>query len=183
MVQTLGDAKPIAALQGASSTRIQSILADFAARRQAQGLRIAGAVETASECGASGCGTAALRDLSTGALFPISQNLGSGSTACNLDPRGLADACAAVERAIDWGVDIVVLSKFGKQEAARGGLSDAFRAAFAADIPIVTAVSPAIMQDWLGFVGGYCAFVDVGTGSLEDWWLRRARAMICAAAE
>ena len=34
------------------------------------------------------------------------------------------------------GADIVILSKFGKQEAARGGLSDAFRAAIAAELQL-----------------------------------------------
>lgn len=175
--------KPILALQGASSQIIQSRLVGFAARMQAQGLRVVGMVEVAGDCGAEACGKLALRDLSTGKLIPISQNLGSGSTACNLDPRGLAEACAAVERAIDWGADLVVLSKFGKQEAARGGLSDAFRAAFASNVPIATAVSPAVAADWLGFVGEYCEFATAESGALEAWWSRLQRATMRVAAE
>jgi hypothetical protein len=175
--------KPIIALQGASSSTIQSLLAGFAARMQAQRLRVVGVVEVESECGAVGCGKLALRDLSTGRAISISQDLGSGSTACNLDPRGLAEACASVERAIDWGADLVVLSKFGKQEAARGGLGDAFRAAFASNIPIATAVSPAVAADWLGFVGDYCEFATAESGALEAWWSRLQRATMHVAAE
>lgn len=179
----LDDPRPVAALQGASSAVIQGLLAGFAARMKAQGYRVAGVVEIASECDASACGKLALRDLTTWAVIPISQDLGPGSTACNLDPRGLADACAAVERAIEQGADLVVLSKFGKQEAARGGLNDAFRAAFAAGVPIATAVSPAWEQDWLAFTGDYSEFVDAGTASLDAWWSRWRRSMLAAAAE
>ena len=113
-------AKPILALQGASSTVIQSQLAGFAARMQAQRLRVVGVVEVSGDRSANACGKLALRDLSTGAMIAISQDLGSGSTACNLDPRGLTEACAAVERAIDWGADLVILSKFGKSWPSTG---------------------------------------------------------------
>jgi Protein of unknown function (DUF2478) len=84
----------------------------------------------------------AVRDVSDGAIFSIGQDLGPGSAACNLDPAGLAQACHAVECAIARGVDLVILSKFGKLEAQRRGLTDAFRAAFAARLPILTSVSP-----------------------------------------
>ena len=176
-------ARPIAALQGAASAVAQGLLMDFAARLTARGLKVAGIVEIAADCGAGGCGGLLVRDLATGATIPISQDLGPGSTACNLDPRGLAEACAAVERAIAAGADVVVLSKFGKLEAARGGLSDAFRAAFAAELPIATAVSPALAQDWLAFAGDCSEFVNIGTGSLEDWWSRLRRAILPVAAE
>jgi hypothetical protein len=175
--------RPVAALQGASSAVIQTLLADFAARMTASGLAVAGVVEIATQCDDGGCGRLAVRDLSTSELIPISQDLGPGSTACNLDPRGLASACAAVERAIADGADIVVLSKFGKQEAARGGLIDAFRAAFAAGLPIATAVSPAMTQEWRAFAGEYGDFVDARTDSLEAWWSRRRRGIMRAAAE
>jgi hypothetical protein len=159
------------------------LLASFAARVKTQGFKVAGLVEVATRCDESGCGQLAVRDLSTGDLIPISQNLGPGSTACNLDPGGLAAACAAVERAIASGADLVVLSKFGKQEAARGGLYDAFRAAFAAGLPIATAVSPAVAHDWLAFVGEYSEFVDAATDSLDAWWSHRQGAIIAVAAE
>jgi hypothetical protein len=49
-------------------------------------------------------------------------------------------ACVA-EGAIRKGVDVVLLSKFGKLEADRSRLRDAFRAAMLADIPAISAVS------------------------------------------
>lgn len=176
-------ARPIAALQGASSAEIQSRLAEFADQARSRGVKLAGVIEVSTEDKAGACGTLALRDLSTWSVIPISQNLGSGSSACNLDPRGLAEACAAVERAIGNGADLVILSKFGKQEAARSGLSDAFRAAFAAELPIATAVSPSVEKDWLAFSGDASEFLNLQTDSLIGWWSRLNANLLAAAAE
>jgi hypothetical protein len=170
MSETLsGSATPrIIALQGAESAAIQRLLAEFAARRKQEGIRIAGAVEVARDGGA--CGSLALTNLSNGAIIRISQDLGPGSTSCNIDPAGLAEACVAVEREIAQGADLVVLSKFGKQEAARGGLGDAFGAAIAAGLPVVTAVSPAMAEPWQAFAGGLSAFIQAEAALLEAWW-------------
>lgn len=131
---------------------------------------MAGLVEIAECRAGGGCGRLAVRDLATGEEIAISQDLGAGSTACNLDPGGLARACAAAERAIALGVDVVVLSKFGKLEAARGGLSDAFRAAIAADVPVVTAVAPAMAADWARFAGPLSDNVEACAPALAQWW-------------
>lgn len=111
-----------------------------------------------------------MRNLSTGAIISISQNLGHGSTACNLDPSGLIEACAAVERTIAAGADLVILSKFGKLEADRGGLSDAFCAAIGAGLPILTAVSPAMTQAWHLFAGPLSQFIPADARVVDAWW-------------
>ncbi|MGA8170778.1 MAG: DUF2478 domain-containing protein [Methylocystis sp.] len=161
----------IAALSGSSSHAIQNILANFAQRRRGEGARVAGVIEEArcSEPGA--CKSLGVRDLVSGQTISISQNLGPGSQACNLDLSGLAKACALVEEAIDDGAEIVILSKFGKSEAARSGLYDAFKAAVFADIPIVTAVPAVMIGDWESFSVGLAQFVDCESAALETWWL------------
>jgi hypothetical protein len=75
----------IVALQGTSSSQIQALLANFAARVALKGHDVAGVVELAAAKPNGGCRTFSLRDLSTGAIISISQDLGPGSTACNLD--------------------------------------------------------------------------------------------------
>ncbi|RTL86150.1 MAG: DUF2478 domain-containing protein [Hyphomicrobiales bacterium] len=135
-----------------------------------QGLRVAGVVEI-SPCEADGrCKSLSVRNLASGEIYPISQELGRGSEACNLDPSGLALACGVIEDAIERGVDLVVLSKFGKLEAARSGLCDAFRAAMLADIPVITAVSSSAAEDWGRFAGELAQSVDARIDALEEWW-------------
>jgi hypothetical protein len=116
-----------------------------------------------------------VQDLASGETYPITQRLGAGSEACNLDPGGLALACSIVEDAIERGVDVVVLSEFGKLEAARSGLCDAFRAAILADIPVITAVSPPVAEDWDRFAGELSEFVEAQVDALTEWWEARRR--------
>ncbi|UFZ07582.1 DUF2478 domain-containing protein [Bradyrhizobium ontarionense] len=166
----------IVALQGAASTVIQDLLGDFAVRLAGAGLRVSGVIESSADK-AKPCKAMMLRSLDDGRLFSISQDLGPGSQACNLDPEGLALACAAVQQSIIRGTDLVILSKFGKQEAMGGGLADAFGSALAAGLPIITAVSPAMMEAWTNFAGLFaeCVHADVarGHGWIEAWSGRR----------
>ena len=173
----------IAALQGAPSAQIQRFMADFAARLARSGFKVGGVVEIAEAAPTGACGRLRLRDLSTGELFSISQNLGPGSEACNLDGRGLAAACVAVERALASGLDLVIVSKFGKQEAARSGLYDAFQIAAASRTPLLTAVSPAMAEAWGAFAGSASQYVRADTPAVEDWWKRASSASSAFAAE
>jgi nucleoside-triphosphatase THEP1 len=165
----------IAALAGESRAANQTLLADFVQRRRVEGLRVAGVLEVAERSGTGACGRLSVVDLATGASIAISQDLGPGSTACNLDPGGLAAACAAAQRAIEAGVDLVVLSKFGKLEAARGGLCDAFAAAIEAELPVVTTVNPAMREDWTRFAGALADDVFASAEALEAWWNAASR--------
>jgi hypothetical protein len=85
-----GTALPrIVAIQGASRHLIQVLLSHLASAWSASGLRIAGAVEEFVYKPGSGRETVVLRDLKTGARFPIKQDLGPGSVSCALDAAGL----------------------------------------------------------------------------------------------
>lgn len=157
------DHAPIVALQGASSAEIQEMLRDFAEHLAACGLRVAGVIESAADP-TSPCKSMALVNLADGRTFSISQSLGPGSQACNLDPEGIVSACA-----IARGADVVILSKFGKQEAAGGGLSDAFGSAIAAGLPIITAVSPTMMSEWRSFAGDLAVCVAAHVARQPSW--------------
>jgi hypothetical protein len=82
----------------------------------------------------------------------------------------LRGAPSAVEQAICDGADLVILSKFGKLEAARSGLIDAFRAAILADIRVATIV-PAAVADRGLFAGPLSQYVDGLSEALAAWWL------------
>jgi nucleoside-triphosphatase THEP1 len=163
------DRPPIAALQGASSARIQRLMAEYAAKLARGGWRVAGVVEIGEAAPGGACGNLSLRDLQTGEMFAISQNLGPGSQACNLDGRGVTAACAAVERALAGGLDFLILSKFGKLEAARGGLHDAFQRAVVSGTPLLTAVSPAMATPWAAFAGPLSEYLPAEAAAIEAW--------------
>ncbi len=160
----------IGALQGAGGAEIQRLLASFAKRRIGEGRSVAGMIEEPEPSMADDCGSLVLRDVASGKHYPISQDLGQGSTACRLDTNGLAAACQAVLQAIEGGADLVVLSKFGKTEVEGGGLMDAFRAAAEAGVPCVTGVPPANAEAFLAFTGGFSQWIEASDDALEGWW-------------
>ncbi len=162
----------IAAIRADASESVQALMDAFATELKGRGHAVAGVVQTRVADGNTGRKRIVLRDLESGELFPISQDLGRGSVACNLDSGELALACAAVERAARRGVDIIVLSKFAKQEAARGGLSDAFRCAISAKTPVIVSVSPDFLDEWGVFAGRLSEFVEPSLAALEEWWAR-----------
>lgn len=163
-------AAKIIALQGAASFVVQARLAEFARARLAEGLRVGGCVEEFSGTPGQGCAGRALRDLATGRRRIIGQDLGPGSLACHLDASGVADACQDAIEAIEAGCDLLILAKFGKLEAERGGLTDAFGAAVERDIPVITAVAPQFAAPWSDYSGDLAAYVDPTRVALEAWW-------------
>jgi len=158
----------IVAVQGASGDAIQALLTRLAARWTADGLRVAGAIEASADGARKGSGGTYLRNLGTGTAYAIYQDLGPHSTACCLDGRGFAEACQHVVDDMA-ACDVVVLSKFGKLEAERGGLLSAFAAAALLDKPVITAVSPTFNAGYRAFVGHYGTVVPPDEEDLYAW--------------
>jgi len=65
--------------------------------------------------------------------------------------------------------DLVVLSKFGKLEAASGGLIGAFQAAIAASKPILTSISDKHLDAWRAFAPT-AQTLPANSAALQDWW-------------
>jgi hypothetical protein len=117
-----------------------------------------------------------LLDLTTGQRIGIHQDLGPGSQACSLNTQALATASGWAERAIADGTELVVLSRFGGQEALRGGLMAAFQAAVAAGLPIACVVSPNAIEVWEKFAEGLAVSLPPEPEALETWWRAQSAA-------
>ncbi len=158
----------IAALPAEDSARVQSLMQAFAEELMQSGVQVGGVtqIRVADRSGIM------LRDVATGDVYPISQDLGPGSVACNLDTSELALACAAIERAARSGAQLIVISKFSKQEAGRGGLCDAFRAAMTARVPVIAAVSPHYREEWRAFAGPLAEDIAPERQALAEWWAK-----------
>ncbi len=65
--------------------------------------------------------------------------------------------------------DVVVLSKFGKLEAAGGGLAPAFAAAIAAGKPVLTTVSELHRDAWQRLAPD-AVRLPADPAAIRDWW-------------
>lgn len=158
------------ALQGAANRTIQAAMSACVRRWRQAGTRVVGVVEAIRHEGPRGADSAHLVDVTTGATFPLFQDLGRHSVSCHLQGAGVVAACAAVLASLDEGCDLVVLSKFGRLEAERAGLHGAFQDAAARGLPILTAVAPAHTARWLAFAGATTRFAPPDERLLDAWW-------------
>lgn len=140
----------IAAIEGEQSEAAQPLLARVAALWRGRGLSVAGVVAETHAMPDRSCSAGVLRSVAGGDAYSIYlEELPSGRV-CHLDAAGVEAACAATLGQIP-DCDVVVLSKFGKLEAAGGGLVPAFAAAIAAGRPLITSVSAKHRDAWRRF--------------------------------
>ncbi len=168
---------PIAALPSEHEVDVQDLMRQFARLLAADTILVAGVTQDRVYTGAAKP-KIILRDINTLNTFALSQDLGPGSVACNLDSSELALACGAIEKSAQLGIDLIFISKFSKQEASGYGLCDAFRSAMLARIPVVTAVSPHYRNEWCHFSGPLSEDVSPNITALKEWWSRAQRKII-----
>jgi len=166
----------ILALEGADREAIQNVLGAAARQLAGAGARVLGVVEEMPPGIAHE--DVLLRDLVSGICHRLHQDLGPGASGCSLDPEGLAAASGEVEHAIaarlaeggDLSDTVVILSKFGRQEAEGRGLTSAFHAAVAADMAVLTSVSPGFRAEWNAFAGDLARLAPARLAAVENWW-------------
>jgi hypothetical protein len=163
------DVKRIAVVQGARGEAVQPLFRDLV-KRWRPPARIAGVIAEDHGLPDRKCSAGYLRSIATGALYPIFQDLGPGAEACHLEGGGAVSAAGAIADDIGRGCDLVLLSKFGKLEAAGQGLAGAFAAAIEADVPVLTAVSPALEDAWAAFAGPLFVTLPPDEQEIEAWW-------------
>ncbi|MDP5306698.1 DUF2478 domain-containing protein [Paracoccus spongiarum] len=102
----------------------------------------------------------------------ISQSLGRGSTGCRLDAGALEVAALRVARRLA-GADLLIVPKFGRQEAAGRGFRDVIAQAIGGGLPVLLHVPPEQRADFLGFCDGIGE--RLAPDALADWAALRAR--------
>ena len=127
------------------------ILTEVAARLQDRGLRVAGAVQVNVDRPGSRHCDMNLHVLTGREVLRISQRLGEVSRGCKLDPGGLEQAVGIVGAALAGGADLLIVNKFGKQEAAGRGFRPLIGEALTAGIPVLTAVNGTNRAAFLAF--------------------------------
>lgn len=161
--------KRIAVVQGAPSAAVQEMFHALVERWRPT-LRIAGVVAEDHGLPDRKCRAGYLRSIVSGTLYPIFQDFGPVAEACHLKEEGALAAAAAVEKDIVAGCDLVLLSKFGKLEAAGQGLTEAFTTVLAANLPLLTSVSPAFEAAWRDFAAPHFEILPAEAESVETWW-------------
>lgn len=148
---------------------VDTLLRTLAADMRAKGLKLAGAVQwNEPKAGQTRCDMV-LEDLATGTRYDVSANQRGDAPACRLNAHALEDVAGIVASSIVPGLDLVVLNRFGKQEAAKGGFRAVIEAAIANELPILTALNSAHRTLWHQFTGGEGTFIAADEAELRNW--------------
>jgi hypothetical protein len=166
--------KKIVVVQGPGPV-VQVLFRTLAERWRGEA-RVVGAIAEDHDLPDRSCTAGYLRSLADGARYPIFQDLGRGSQTCHLAGDGAVEAAAAVAKDIEMGCDLVILSKFGKLEAAGGGLREAFAAAIEAGVPVLTSVALSQAAPWESFAAPLFTPIPADVSEIEAWWQRVRKA-------
>lgn len=150
---------------------VDALMCTFARELLDAGIDIAGLVQLPP--GERGCGPGApmrLRDVRSGAVLPICQDLGPGAVSCKLDPGALAAASMRLHASVEVPSDLLFISKFSKQEAAGRGFREEFAHAVIQGRTIITSVKRGMIHNWLDFTGGVGTLLDCRLWVLRAWW-------------
>lgn len=160
---------PIAAVVYAPTDHIEPLFVELSRILRARGVRLGGVLQHDIQCVIDDPCAMELENLEDGSRFALSQELGSGSEACRLDPGSLAHAGCAVRDAVERGAELVIINKFGAQEASGSGLRAEMALAVVAGIPLLTAVGTRFLPEWEDFTGGAAIALKPDLAAMTAW--------------
>lgn len=148
---------------------VDEMLAEFAKRLAAIGMRTCGTVQINSEAANGGRCDMDVKVLPDGPTVRISQSLGQHARGCRLDPAALEQAVALTTSSLASGTDVLIVNKFGKHEAEGRGFRDLIAEALSRDIPVVVGLSALNKAAFDEFTGDMAKPVSPECGALLDW--------------
>ncbi|MCF3974215.1 DUF2478 domain-containing protein [Paracoccus salsus] len=159
------------AAPGAADRMLESLAADLVGT----GLRLAGAVQRNSVPGPdSACDMDVVVIGEEDRPIRISQSLGRGSTGCRLDAGALETAAARVGLRLE-GAELLILPKFGRQEAIGRGFHAVIAQAVAGGLPVLMHVPAEQRTEFSGFCGGMGQ--QIRPEAMREWCLAQTAGM------
>jgi nucleoside-triphosphatase THEP1 len=146
-----------------------ALIGRCAAGLVASGYRLGGVVQSnAHRRGRRRCDMY-VKDLLGGDEIKISLDRGDEARGCRLDPDAFARIDAWIERAVLERVDLLIINKFGKEEAHGRGLRGVLAEALIAEIPLLIGVSTQNLCDFLTFVGDSATRLRPDIEAIAAW--------------
>jgi nucleoside-triphosphatase THEP1 len=146
-----------------------ALIAECAAVLAASGYRLGGVVQSNPHREGRRRCDMYVRDLLGGEEVKISLDRGNEARGCRLDQDAFARIDAWIERAVLERVDLLVINKFGREEAHGRGLRAVIAEALIAEIPLIIGVSALNLADFLAFAGDSATRLKPDAGAIAAW--------------
>ncbi|HZZ62255.1 MAG TPA: DUF2478 domain-containing protein [Roseiarcus sp.] len=143
----------------------------FVGGARARGVRVAGLVQERAADDLRDQHAVRVRDLTSGEVLPIMQDLGPDASGCAVDPAAVAVAARLLERALATNPDLIVVNRFGRLESEGGGMLAEIGRAFAEGVAMIVCVPARYREAWNAFAAGLDAQLPARREAIEAWWL------------
>ncbi|MBA84024.1 DUF2478 domain-containing protein [Thalassobius sp. S69A] len=147
----------------------ETLLRQVAQALCASGVAVTGATQRTDRDTKDARQKMVLSVLPAGPDITISQDLGALATGCSLDPDGLEQAAGLIAASLDHAPQILLLNKFGKQEAEGAGFRAVIGQALAQDIPVLIGVGREKLPLFQEFAGDLAEELQKDEATLLRW--------------
>ncbi|MEW9919192.1 DUF2478 domain-containing protein [Marimonas sp. MJW-29] len=153
------------------------LLYRFAMSLCADGYRPVGTVQMNEMCKQTGRCDMDVKVLPDGPVIRISQALGPGSTGCRLLPSALEESVGEVAARLTREADLLIINKFGKQEADGHGFRPLIGAALELGVPVIVGLSHLNQQAFFDFAEDFAEELAPDEAALRSWFERELAAI------
>lgn len=162
-VQTLG------AITYCDGQSVDLLIAGVVQVLRVEGATLCGVLQSEISNPGNCCASMYLENISNGAHLQLSQELGSGSQGCRLNPHILAECSGQLLQEMDGAPDLLVLNRFGKGEAEGHGFRAVLEKAHQLHIPVLIGVKETYRTAWDDFAGDFSRALKVDSRSVLTW--------------
>lgn len=149
--------------------RADELIFQVSQKLRLQGVSVAGAVQVNIDTDPLAKCEMDLHVLTGRDVVRISQNLGALSEGCRLDPEGLERAVGLVTKGLASGAEVLIINKFGKQEAHGRGFRPLIGEALANGVRVLTSVSLGNLEAFLDFAHDLAQEIPADEASMIAW--------------
>lgn len=148
--------------------RIDALIAEVASVLTADGVRLAGTVQSNHERPDRRKCDMDLAVLPDGPIVRISEDRGDLARGCTLDSGALEQTVVAVQQRLD-GAEVLIVNKFGKREAEGKGLVPVIGDALERGLPVLIGVNGLNLAAFLTFAGEEVSALPTDAPSVANW--------------
>lgn len=150
--------------------RVDRLLVDVVERLEVQGIALAGTVQTNVHRDDRLLCDMDLRLLPDGPMIRISIDRGPEARGCRLDAGVLDQSALWVSDTLSKS-ELLIVNKFGKQEAEGKGLSGVIADALERGLPVLVGVNGLNLPAFLAFADGMAVKLAPDADSIAEWCL------------
>ena len=156
------------------------LLQEVSHRLIARGLMVAGTVQVNTLRPGRKKSDMDLFLLPEGPTVRISLDRGEAATGCRLDTSALEEAAVIVAQRLTAS-DVLMVTKFGKQEADGHGLADSVAEALAAGKPVLCGMADHFLEGFLNYAAGHATELPRDADRVLAWVLAGHEARLALA--